>query len=73
MQFGRTDVGSPFLPATHDNSFHAIVKVFPRTVVIAAGGSVTFELANNHSVGIYDAGTEIDDIDVSQLAGQSDR
>ncbi len=67
--FGRTDVGSPFLPGAHDQSFHAKVKVFPRTVVIAAGGTVTFEMANNHSVAIYDAGTELEDIDVTQLAG----
>jgi plastocyanin len=67
--FGRTDVGSPFPPVEHDASFHAKVKVYPRTVVIAAGGSVTFEMTNNHSVAIYAAGTELDDIDVTDLAG----
>lgn len=66
VQFGRDDVGSPFPPPDqHDGSGHARDKVFPRTVVIAAGGSVKFELGTVHQVAIYSPGTEPSDIEVS--------
>jgi plastocyanin len=40
----------------------------PRTVVIAQGGTVTFETFGVHQVAIYDVGTEPEDIDTSILA-----
>ncbi len=65
MAFGK-GVGSPFDPASgHDMSFHSYDKVRPRTVTIAAGGSVTFQIGPFHQVSIYPAGTEPGDIDVS--------
>lgn len=66
VRFGEADVGSPFPPVPgHDASYHAKDKVYPRTVVIRAGGSVTFEMAVFHQVAIYDRGIGADDIDVS--------
>ena len=66
VQFGLPfgTVGSPF-PPTHDESFHSYVRVHPRTVVIAAGGTVTFEMASPppHSLAIYPAGSAPGDID----------
>ena len=60
MEFGEVthDVGSPFPPPDgHDASTHAQEKVRPRTVVISAGGSVTFEVGPFHQVSIYEPGT----------------
>jgi plastocyanin len=66
VRFGEADVGSPFPPVPgHDASYHAKDKVYPRTVVIRAGGRVTFEMAVFHQVAIYDRGIGADDIDVS--------
>jgi plastocyanin len=68
MEFGEVthDVGSPFPPPSgHDQSGHAYDKVRPRTVVIAAGGSVTFDIGPFHQVSIYQAGTEPDDISIA--------
>lgn len=66
VEFGAEDVGSPFPPVPgHDASYHAKDKVRPRTVVIRAGGSVTFEMATFHQVAIYDRGIGTGDIDVS--------
>lgn len=66
ISFGRDDVGSPFPPPSgHDRSFHAIDKVRPRQVNLAAGGMVTFEMGTFHQVAIYAPGTEPKDIDVS--------
>ena len=67
VEFGR-DIGSPFHPATgHDRSLHAKDKLYPRTTVIAAGGTVTFRRGPVHAVAIYAPGTEPEDIDVTQL------
>jgi plastocyanin len=70
MRFGLApgSVGTDFLPpATHDRSIHAYDNVRPQAVVIAAGGSVTFEISfANHQVAIYEPGTRPDDIDVTQ-------
>lgn len=70
--FGREfgDVGSPF-PPSHDASFHSYVKMHPRTVVIGAGGVVTFKMASRppHSLGIYAAGKRPDDIDPAKVDG----
>lgn len=66
MNFGNKDVGSPFPPPSgHDSSYHAKDKIRPGTVVIAAGGQVTFEVGAVHQVAIYEAGTTPDDIEVS--------
>ena len=63
VQFGRPDTGSPFPPPSgHDQSSNAKDNLTPRTVVIAAGGSVTFEIAGFHQPAIYQAGTTPADI-----------
>jgi plastocyanin len=65
--FGRDDTGSKFPPPSgHDRSFHAKDNVSPQTVVIDAGGTVTFEMGSFHQVAIFTPGTTPDDIDVSQ-------
>ena len=69
MRFGLTpgSVGTDFFPGSHDQSFHAYDNVRPQTVVIAAGGSVTFEISPAiHQVAIYEPGIRPDDIDLSQ-------
>lgn len=64
--FGDPNAGSPFPPEEgHDASHHASDKMVPRTVVIAEGGEVTFEVAPFHQVAIYDVGTEPEDIDIT--------
>jgi plastocyanin len=66
IQFGRADVGSGYPPPSgHDASFHANDKMFPRTVVIGAGGTVTFTTFGVHEIALYDAGTSPDDINTS--------
>ena len=68
MRFGDPKAGSPFAPADgHDNSVHAKDKMVPRTVTIAAGGTVTFEVAPIHRVAVYDDGTEPEDISLANL------
>lgn len=69
MQLGNMGTGSDFFPpGTHDQSFEAADKMVPETVVISVGGTVTFELSNPvHGVGIYAAGTEVSDVDVSMV------
>jgi hypothetical protein len=63
VEFGSEHVGSPFPPAQHDNSFKAIDRLRPVTVVIQRGGSVTYEIAPCHRPAVYAAGTTPDDID----------
>lgn len=67
VQFGQPDTGSPFPPSEqHDQSSHAKDNIVPRTVVIAAGGTVEFHINTPaHALAIYAAGTEPEDIDVS--------
>jgi plastocyanin len=69
VQFGQANVGSPFAgPSGHDQSAHAVDNLVPRTVVIAAGGTVTFEVpAAVHQLAIYEPGTEPEDIDTTDL------
>jgi hypothetical protein len=67
MEFGSEHVGSPFPPAQHDQSFRAFDKVRPRVVVIARGGSVTFEVYPCHQPAVYSPGTTPDDIDIGAL------
>jgi len=67
MQFGQVDVGSQQPPgSTHDQSAHAKDNIVPGTVVIKAGGTVTFNLpASVHQIAIYKPGTKPADIDTS--------
>jgi hypothetical protein len=45
VRFGNDDVGSPFPPITdHDQSGNGKFNLIPRTVTIAAGGSVTYDI-----------------------------
>lgn len=65
VTFGRTNTGTAFPPAEHDRSFHSYDKVVPYTVVIAAGGSVTFNTAPFHWVAIYEPGVGPDDLTIT--------
>lgn len=68
VDFGRDDVGSPADPASgHDASGHARDKQFPRTVLIRAGGTITFDMGSFHQVAIYAPGTLPEDIDTNDL------
>lgn len=68
VQVGRPNVGTDFFPpGSHDASFHAQDAFQPGTVVISAGGTVTFNLAMFHTVAIYEPGTSPKDIDTSLL------
>src|SRR5512134_3995883 len=60
IQFGLPDVGTDYPPsAEHDQSAHAKDNLVPRSVVIAVGGTVTFDVpAGAHQVAIYAPGTE---------------
>jgi plastocyanin len=73
IEFGRPDAGSPFPPPSgHDQSSHAKDNLVPRTVVIAQGGTVTFDLSGPgrriHQVAVYPDGTTPDDVDTTVLA-----
>lgn len=69
VQFGRPEVGADFPPEEEHPSSHAKDALQPRTVVIAAGGTVTFDMALLHQVAIYEPGTRPEDIDTSELTG----
>jgi plastocyanin len=63
MRFGNNSAGSPFDPGSgHDRSNHARDNLIPSTVVISAGGTVTFLVEPVHQVAIYAPGTEPEDI-----------
>ena len=64
IRFGNDTVGSNFsTPSGHDQSGHARDNLIPRTVVIDAGGTVTFEMGGPvHQVGIFADGTQVADI-----------
>ena len=65
VRFGRPETGSPFPPAAdHDHSSHARDNLVPRTVVIARGGSVTYQVRGFHQVAIYRPDTQPEDISV---------
>ena len=73
VAFGRPDTGSPFPPPSgHDQSSHAKDNLVPRTVVIASGGTVTFDLSGPgraiHQVAVYPDGTDPADVDITALA-----
>ena len=68
VKFGMNGHGSPFDPAVgHDHSTQAKDVLIPRTVVIDAGGQVSFEIDPIHRVNVYRVGTSADDIDLSKL------
>jgi plastocyanin len=68
MRFGDPNTGSPFPPPDeHDMSVHAKDKLVPRTVTIAAGGTVTFQVAPVHRVAVYDDGKQPEDISLANL------
>jgi plastocyanin len=46
----------------HDASAHAADSITPRTVVISAGGTVTFDLSGVHGVGVLPAGATLEDV-----------
>ena len=76
VAFGRPDTGSPFPPpAEHDHSSSAKDNLVPRTVVIARGGTVIFDLSGPgraiHQVAIYPDGTNPRDVDTTVLAPPS--
>jgi hypothetical protein len=75
VQFGNTDVGSPGPVGPgitlHDASANAQFNLVPRTVVVAAGGTVAFTVGvagatgNNvvpHQVAVCRLGTTLDDV-----------
>lgn len=72
IAFGRPDTGSHFPPPSgHDQSSHAKDNLVPRTVVIARGGTVTFDLSGPgraiHQVAIYPDGADPGDVDTTVL------
>jgi len=63
MQFGIEEHSSPFPPPDeHDGSGHARDHVYPREVIIAAGGQVSFHIDPLHQVAAYQPGTQPEDI-----------
>ena len=65
ITFGADGHGSPFPLPDHDASYNGRDNLIPRTVVIARGGSVTFDMAALHQVAVYEPGTGPEDITVS--------
>lgn len=67
VRFGNDDVGSPFPPITeHDASGNGKFNLIPRTVTIAEGGSVTYDILIRfgvHQPAVYEAGTTPADIE----------
>jgi len=67
VQFGSDSVGSPFPPPSgHDHSAHASHKMFPKTVTIAVGGTVSFEIYPVHQPAIYGPGKDPEDIVINE-------
>ena len=66
VRFGNPTAGSPYPPPVfdHDSSSNARDNLIPRTSVISAGGTVTFDVAGFHQVAVYRAGTQPEDITV---------
>lgn len=61
VRFGNNSVGTTEFGPVHPSS-HARDNIIPSTVVIPAGGSVTFMVQPPHRVAIYEAGTALADI-----------
>lgn len=72
MVLGNPDAGTPYPPQSHDQSLHGKDRMIPGTVVISAGGTVTFEVNRGHRVAIYDDGTRPEDIVVGTGPGVFD-
>jgi hypothetical protein len=65
VRFGLNELGSPFPPQIgHDHSSTAADNLVPRTVVIARGGSVTYQIDEVHQAAVYRPGVEPGDIRV---------
>ena len=64
MVFGNPDAGTDYPPQVHDESLHGKDRVIPGTVVIAAGGTVNFQVYPGHRVAVYDDGVRPEDITV---------
>lgn len=60
VEFGSDEEQNP------TRSEHAADKIRPHTVVIARGGSVTYEIYPEHQPAVYQPGTRPEDIDTSQ-------
>ena len=70
IEFGRDQLGSPFPPPSgHDASGHSRDSLFPQTVVIDRGGTVTFKMGASgvHEAALYEPGITPDDIDTTKL------
>lgn len=65
MVFGNPDAGTDYPPGSHDQSLHGKDRIIPGTVVISAGGTVTFQVNRGHRVAVYDDGTRPEDITVT--------
>lgn len=61
MRFGNNDAGTSEFGPEHPSS-HARDNIIPGTVVIQAGGTVTFQVQTPHRVAIYEPGTRPEDI-----------
>jgi len=68
MVFGNDGVGSglndPGAGIFHDTSLRAVDQIYPRTVVVSAGGTVDFEVEGFHQVAVCGAGVGLDDVSV---------
>jgi plastocyanin len=63
VRFGNDSVGSPFPPPDgHDASFNGKDNVIPRTAVISAPGTVTWNVLGVHQVAVYRPGIAPEDI-----------
>ena len=63
VRFGNPEAGSKFPPPDgHDASSNAKDNVFPRTAVVARGGTVTYEINGFHQPVLYGPGTTAGDI-----------
>ena len=63
VRFGLNELGSPFPPQDrHDHSSTAADMLVPQTVVIARGGSVTFQIDEVHQAAVYRPGVLPGDI-----------
>ncbi len=65
VRFGLNELGSPFPPQDgHDHSSTAADMLVPQTVVIARGGSVTYQIDEVHQAAVYRPGVGPEDIRV---------
>ena len=68
MRFGNDSVGSglndPGAGVFHDSSLKANDKIRPHTAVIAAGGTVDFEVDGFHQVAVCGEGVQLADVEI---------